>query len=120
MKNPEETLRIWQKRLSMSDWRITLHADVIPADMLLPDCAGASDWREATKTACITLLREDCYGNRIVPYDPEKTLIHELLHLKFSLLGESGNELQDRIVHQLIDDMARALCDAARNGEEEK
>ena len=39
----------------------------------------------------------------------------ELLHLKFSLLGENENELQNRLVHQLIDDLAKALVGAKRS-----
>ena len=44
-----------------------------------------------------------------VDFEDRKTLVHELLHLKFCLLGDSGNDLQDRYVHQLIDDLARAF-----------
>lgn len=108
-------LRKWQKRLGLMDWRIFLRVDVHPQDMALKDAAGTSDWREVGKTAVIQILGERYYGNRVVPFDPEKTLVHELLHLKFSLLTESENDLRDRLVHQIIDDLARALVDAERS-----
>ena len=107
--NHEELLEKWKRRLGLQDWHIVLEADVIPSDMTLENVAGETEWTESAKCAVIRILREDCYGTRIVPFDFEKTLVHELLHLKFCLLGESGNDLQDRYVHQLIDDLARAF-----------
>lgn len=43
--------------------------------------------------------------------DFEKTLVHELLHIKFCFLWGSGNDLQDRITHQLINDLAKSLVE---------
>lgn len=103
----------WRSILGLQEWRIKLEHDTLPSDMALGEVAGESVWTESNKTATIRILREDCYGERIVPFSFEKTLIHELLHLKLCLLGESGNELQDRYVHQLIDDLARAFAEAS-------
>lgn len=110
----EELLRKWQNILGLQEWTIKLIPDVIPDDMTLRDVDGEAIWTECKKTALIRILRQDCYGERIVPYDFERILIHELLHLKFCLLGESGNDLQDRYVHQLIDDLARAFAEARK------
>ena len=107
--NYEELLEKWKCRPGLQDWRIVLKADVIPSDMTIENVAGETEWTESNKSAVVRILREDCYGTRIVPFNFEKTLVHELLHLKFCLLGESGNNLQDRYVHQLIDDLARAF-----------
>lgn len=104
-----ELLEKWKYRLGLQDWFIVLNDNAIPSDMMLDNVAGETEWTESNKTAVIRILREDCYGDRIVPFNFEKTLVHELLHLKFCLLGESGNDLQDRYVHQLIDDLARAF-----------
>ena len=107
----DKLLRKWQRILGLQDWRIKLVVDAIPDDMTLRDVDGEAIWTECKKTALIRILRQDCYGDRIVPYDFERILVHELLHLKLCLLGESGNELQDRYVHQLIDDLARAFAE---------
>lgn len=107
--NHGELLEKWKSHLGLQDWHIVLNDSVIPSDMTLDNMCGETEWTESNKTAVIRILREDCYGDRIAPFNFEKTLIHELLHLKFSLLGESGNDLQDRYVHQLIDDLARAF-----------
>lgn len=108
----DDLLEEWKKRLGLEEWTISLEDELY--ELPLPDCAGCTEWSEVTKTAKIQLIDENVYGKRIVPYDKEKTLVHELLHLKMCFLQESENELQNRIVHQLIDDMAKALVNAKR------
>lgn len=117
MKQAEQKLRYWKHRLGLDDWVIKLKIDCSPDDMVLSGCCGESEWTESTKSAVIRILDPKFYGERIVPFNYEKTLVHELLHLKFCLLGESGNDLQDRLVHQLIDDMARALAYTDMDGD---
>lgn len=113
----KELLAEWQKRLGLQDWRIQLIDHCRPEDMTLPDCCGCTDWREAVKTAVIQILDPDFYGERIVPFDYEKTLVHELLHIKTSLVSDQVDDLQARYMHQMIDDLARAFVDAKRTGE---
>lgn len=109
-----KTLKLWQTRLGLLDWTIKLYPDCTPEEIPLPEACGTTECNEVLKAANIMLLREDCYPSNRGVYDKEKTLVHELLHLKFCLLDASGNELQDRIVHQLVDDLARALVAADR------
>lgn len=45
----------------------------------------------------------------------EMTLVHELLHLKLSLVSDNVPDLQVRYMHQIIDDMARAFVDVKRH-----
>ena len=113
MRGMEELLEKWVSILGMRDWTITLKCGVLPDEMRQGGVDGEADWTECRKSAVIRLLDERCYGERIMPYIPERVLIHELLHLKMSLLGESGNDLQDRVVHQLIDELAGALYRAS-------
>ena len=104
----------WQNRLGLQDWRIKLVDNCTPEEMTLSDVAGCTDWSEAIKTARIEIIDPKYYGERIVPFDYEKTLIHELLHLKLSLVSDSVTDLQSRYMHQIIDDLARAFVDAKR------
>ena len=113
-ENTKELLAKWANGLGLQDWVIELEEGKY--ELKIDGCAGCTEWTESNKTALIQLIHPDAYGERIVPYDKEKTLVHELLHLKFCLLGESGNDLQDRLVHQLIDDLAKALVEAKRWG----
>lgn len=104
----------WEKRLGIDDWVIILRVDCLPSDFQLSNVAGETEWDEVGKSAVVKILDERCYGERIVSFDFEKILVHELLHIKFSLIQETGDETHDRIVHQYIDDLAKALVDAKR------
>lgn len=110
-----DLLKEWQNRLCLQDWHIVLKENCEPDDMFLPVCAGATEWEESIKTAVIQIIDPKFYGTRILPFDFEKTLVHELLHLKFSLVSDKVDDLQERYMHQMIDDLARALVDAKRN-----
>ena len=114
MASPKEMelLREWQNRLGLTDWTIALSTGLF--ELSLEDAAGCTSYVEVTKSAAIEIIDKRVYGTRIIPYDFEKILVHELLHLKFCLLFDNDDSLQSRLVHQLIDDLARALVDAKR------
>lgn len=112
-----ELLKEWQDRLFLQSWRITLRPKCKPDEM--PDCWGRTEWEEVNKTARIDIVDPYCLTDKIIPFDFETVLVHELLHLKFSLLSDNAEDLQARYVHQMIDEMARALVDAKRKGEKD-
>lgn len=112
----KKLLKEWQNRLGLQDWRIQLLDNCRPEDMDMEDASGCVAWQEANKTAQIQILDSQFYGKRIVPFDYEKTLVHELLHLKTSLVSDNVDSLQARYMHQMIDDLARAFVDAKRSG----
>lgn len=107
-------LREWQRRLGLDDWRIKLVDNMKPEDMMLENVAGDVDWSESIKTARIEIMNPKFYGERIVPFDYGKTLVHELLHLKLCLVSDNVGEFQARYMHQIIDDLARAFVDTKR------
>jgi len=113
-KKGSALLAEWKKRLGLSEWRIKLADGCKPEEMTIENCAGCTDWIEAIKTARIEIIDPRYYGKRIVPFDYEKTLVHELLHLKTCLVSDSVDALQVRYMHQMIDDLARAFVDAKR------
>lgn len=113
-KCPYALLEEWTKRLGLQDWVIHINDNCKPEDMAVEDTVGCSEWSESIKTARIDILGEEYYGERIRPYDFERILVHELLHLKLSLISSQVSDLQERYTHQLIDDLARALVDAKR------
>ena len=108
----------WVTRLGLQDWVIKLEDDCKPEDMDEFDVAGCVSYSEPGKCAKIQIIDPKYYGKRIVVFDYEKTLVHELLHLKLSLLADKTGDLQERYVHQIIDDLAKALVDAKRSGTE--
>lgn len=112
----EKLLAEWQKRLRLEDWIIALDFDCNPYEMAEQEVAGCAQWSECGKTALIQMLDPQYYGHRIVPFDWEKTLVHELLHLKTSLVSDMVPDTQTRYMHQMIDDLAKAFVEAKRSG----
>ncbi len=79
-------LAIWQKRLKLQDWTITLVMSH-PGD-LRPGTLGNNHWDVETKTARIRVLDASDYQMpfRATVKDMEFTLVHELTHLELSAL----------------------------------
>ena len=110
----QDLLKEWKYRLGLEDWRVVLRDNCSPNDMVLNGVSGECEKDEVNKCAVIRIIAKKDYGERILPFDKEKVLVHELLHIKFWLVENVESEMQNRVVHQLIDDMARALVDAKR------
>lgn len=115
-KEGQQLLKEWQERLGLQDWRLLLVENVHPDNMDEQGCSGCISYTESTKCGRIQLLDPKYYEGRMVPYDREQTLVHELLHAKLALLDDTGT-VTDRILHQAIDDLARALVGAKRAGQ---
>lgn len=107
----QHLLEKWQKKLCLQEWRIKLVTHLRPEEMTMSDTAGCSEWSESIKAARIEIIDPACYGDRIVLFDFEETLVHELLHLKFSFWCRNEDDVSDRVMHQMIDDLARALTE---------
>lgn len=111
--NYEKIMEEWVERLGLQNWRISLHPCCKPDEMTEENATGCTTWNETIRTARIEIIDPQYYGNnRITPFDWEKTLIHELLHIKTCFITSECEPLQERLGHQLIDDLARAFVDA--------
>lgn len=99
------------------EWRIKLVTHLLPEEISVSNATGCTDWSESIKTARIEIINPACYGDRIVPFNFEKTLVHELLHLKFSFWCQDEYSVADRLMHQYIDDLARALTEGDSDDE---
>ena len=123
-KNTPEELNLlneWVTRLGLKDWHIILETNVKPEGMALQDADGCINYTEITKAAQIQIIDPTLRKDGIRPFDLEETLVHELLHMKLCLLerGEDwDNKLQLRLLHVIIDDLARAFVDAKRSKNE--
>lgn len=109
-----ELLSYWIRVLRLTDWTIKLIDNCSPNDLSSTGRCGECEWQEVNKSAVIRIIDEKYYGEQIIEYNYERILVHELLHIKFALL-DGDNELQNRILHQIIEDMAVALVEA-KNG----
>lgn len=110
-------LEKWKRKLCLQEWRIRLKTHLRPEEMTMNDAAGCSEWSESIKTARIEIIDPAYYGDRILPFNFEKTLVHELLHLKFSFWCKNEDDIGDRVMHQMIDDLARALTECEEKGD---
>lgn len=114
-KKPPEIMLLdeWVARLGLQDWAIILQTDCDPGEMKVLDSVGCTSWEESTKSAFIQIINPKKITGLTRPFDFEQVLVHELLHLKTALLGSRDEDetLYDRILHQLVDDLARAMID---------
>ncbi len=104
-------LEKWKRKLCLQEWRIKLLTHLRPEEMTMENAAGCTEWSEAAKTARIEIINPTYYGDRIVPFNFEKTLVHELLHLKMTFWCQNNDKVSDRLMHQIIDDLARAFTE---------
>ena len=101
----EKKLRFWQELLRLQDWDIDIsfahHHDI--------DGFGHVFWTQEKKKATINIT----FPNEMEGMshkDPEKTLVHELLHLHFSTTcRRKDGSFEDKIQDASIDQVAIAL-----------
>lgn len=116
----QELMREWVARLGLQNWKILLLTKCKPVEMTDQDTDGCVDYAESSRTARIELVDPGSYGERVIPYDEEKTLVHELMHLKMSLFFEA-DPWMERVAHLILNDLAEALVEAKRfNASEEE
>jgi hypothetical protein len=80
----KEKLWMWQKRLNLQDWDISL--EVVRSTELKPKTLGNIHWDTDKKTAVIRVLDPADYRMAFHPMldDMEFTVVHELIHLEIA------------------------------------
>lgn len=101
----------WVHLLHLEAWYIDFQWRVRAEHMDVEDSTGCVSFRHATRQAIVQILDPVDYIDKLVPFNYEKTLIHELLHIKFADLDNSGDPLRDKLTHQMVDDLARAFVE---------
>jgi hypothetical protein len=103
----DERLAVWQQRLKMEDWRISV-AWVRLSD-LPPKTLGGIRWDKRKKSAEILVLDPSDYR---LPFremldDMELTIVHELVHLDLASLprGQASRGSEERAVSGIADAM---------------
>lgn len=108
----KDLLQRWVSILRLHEWNIDFRWCVRAEAMNVPESVGCTSFNSVGRQAVIQMLDPVDFHNDYFPYDYEKTLVHELLHLKFADLDNSGNELQDHLLHCMVDDLAKAFIRA--------
>ena len=113
LEEKERLADYWAKRLQLDDWDIKFNFNA-SRNQLGEGTAGEARLNEVTKQAAILVLKKEGFDDWecAFTFDFERVLVHELLHLKLCLIeSDPDNELRNRVVHQLLDDLAKALVD---------
>lgn len=112
-----ERLSVWQKRLKLQDWNISLV--VSRATDLKPKTLGNIHWDTEKKTATLRVLDPADYK---LPFDEmlqdvEFTVVHELIHLELApvLSPLQRNDANRRSEEHAVNDMADALLKLDRD-----
>jgi hypothetical protein len=111
-----ERLWVWQKRLNLEDWNISVV--VSRASDLKPKTVGNIKWDRDKKTAVIRVLDPADYHMALEPMlrDIEFTVVHELIHLEMSpvLSDLQRTEANRREEEFAVNHMADALLKLER------
>ncbi len=111
----EERLAVWQQRLSLQDWTISIAMKRL-ADFP-PKTLGGIRWDKSKKTAVIWVVDAADYQ---LPYqamleDMELTVVHELVHLDLTALphGQASRGSEEHAVDGIA--QAMLLLDRRKN-----
>lgn len=109
----------WVEILGLQDWEIHLYWQCKPDEIPVHEAEGATVLVESTKEAQIFILDEKYAKCEPFKFDFERDLVHELLHLKTNIMtDENEHSYQARLMHTLVDDMAKAFVKVKRKYKE--
>ena len=105
----EEKLAVWQQRLKLEDWRISVA--ITRRDSLKPKTLGGIRWDKGKKSAVMAVMDPAEYR---LPFremldDMEFTIVHELVHLELASLprSEASRSSEEHAVNQITDALLR-------------
>lgn len=97
--NLQSLLKKWQKRLRLQDWDITAKYD---DEHILDGQVGLTRFSKKYHHALIRILHpKDNFFTEPHTKNVELTLVHELLHLHITPLGEHPEEHEELVVETL-------------------
>ena len=109
----------WQKRLRLQDWDVEVkfvrHYELDGKGQF-----GLVSYSRKKTHAVISLaLENDVDPSEPIEYDPEVTLVHELLHIHFSKVANPPDGSPEGVaLEQVIHALSRALLSLKRQGKE--
>ena len=106
-------LKWWQHKLFLDDWIIKIQ--LVPFnEMKIENSVGYTDWVDAKQCARIDLAQYDSIDHDTIErISQEKTLVHELLHLKLGNMHNEYNTYESVYLeasqHKLVEQMAKSF-----------
>jgi hypothetical protein len=110
--NLTRILKLWQKRLRLEDWDITVKWTTfkeLEDDSALGDVVTVPEKRYAQ----IRILNEE-EAKTLEHFDPERTIIHELLHCYFHTFQRRGHG-HEMLVEHAVHALSVALVEGYRS-----
>lgn len=102
----------WSSVLDLSRWSIKFQWKVKATKMNIKDAFGCTTLNKVSRLAVIQIIDQDDVTESMGEFNYEKTLVHELLHLKMAFLDDSGDDLRDTLTHAMIDDLSVSFVKA--------
>jgi hypothetical protein len=106
----ERELRLWQKRLSMDDWSLSIQ--VVRQHDLDKNTWGGAEWDPDKKTGVIRVLDPLDYNLKggELKLDMECTIVHELVHIQVAPLDAKTERQREQIVNRLMTALINRPC----------
>lgn len=103
----DQRLAIWQQRLRLEDWRISIVMTRLSE--LPPKTLGGIHWDKSKKTATVYVLDPADYqlAHQAMLDDMELTIVHELVHLDLASLprGQASRSSEEHAVNGIAQAM---------------
>ena len=110
----QSCLKKWINILKLDHWDIEFKVDPHKCNFEEnEECMACVEDDSSIRYAIIYVNSKEFFDNN--PKQPlEQVLIHELLHIKFSLLHpEDYSSLEFKVLHQIIDDLSKSFIQCA-------
>ncbi|MBI2686255.1 MAG: hypothetical protein HYX27_08060 [Acidobacteria bacterium] len=105
----DERLAVWQKCLSLDDWKISIV--MARRNALKPNTRGQIKWDKHKKSAVIAILDALDYELPVPEMfaDMEVTIVHELVHLELASLPrrEASRSSEEHAVNRITEALLR-------------
>lgn len=106
----------WQDILKLNDWDIVVEVGR-PDELSEPDREGEAFINLAKGEALIRLLDPNAMYDFPFPYDMEKVLVHELLHLSCASFEPEEDPLRHDLWERMIEQTAKTMVEFQRKVE---
>lgn len=110
----KELCILWQKRLRLQDWEVSVRFGHTH-EMDDRYSTGTVWYSPRRRQATIKVLFPDEVEPSDFPFDPERTLIHELLHLYFAPFDTAKNSPEEDAEEIAVNALAAAFVEVARH-----
>jgi hypothetical protein len=106
----QSQMKLWQKRLGMEDWNVTLH--IVRQAEINPNAWGTAEWDPVDRTASINVLDPRDYNLKgsELKLDMECTIVHELVHIQVSPLAARDEHIREEVVNHIMTALLNRSC----------